>query len=198
MDGLKLSPKTPEDHQHNLRVILGAAVLSGRLGGQILYGGKKSGEHLELHSNPSKNGLIKLGDGSAFNEANGRLGIGTLAPASPLSFGGGTVDITMATSGIANAHAFRLFPHTEFATSEPAMQFWSSGSAFAGQMYFDAGSAGAIFFRHATTERMRVDGNAAANQTGVQMAEGSPQTLRRVQWKAGNALVAGDKVMVLV
>jgi len=38
----------------------------------------------------------------------------------------------------------------------------------------------------------------AANRTPLYLAEGATPTLRQVQWKAGNALVAGDKVMVLV
>ena len=37
-----------------------------------------------------------------------------------------------------------------------------------------------------------------ANQTPLYLAEGATPTLRQVQWKAGNALVAGDKVLVLV
>ena len=37
-----------------------------------------------------------------------------------------------------------------------------------------------------------------ANQTPLYLAEGATPTLRQLQWKAGNALVAGDKVLVLV
>ena len=37
-----------------------------------------------------------------------------------------------------------------------------------------------------------------ANQLPLYLAEGATPTLRQVQWKAGNALVAGDKVLVLV
>lgn len=49
-----------------------------------------------------------------------------------------------------------------------------------------------------TTPFLRVTGNGepGANQTNVYMNENG--TLRRVQWKAGNSLGAGDKVMVLV
>jgi hypothetical protein len=39
-------------------------------------------------------------------------------------------------------------------------------------------------------------GDPGANLTNLYLKEGS--TLRRVQWKAGNSLGAGDKVMVLV
>jgi len=38
----------------------------------------------------------------------------------------------------------------------------------------------------------------AANQTNLYLAEGTSPTLRRVQWKLFSALVAADKVMVLV
>lgn len=58
-----------------------SAHLPGEHGGQVLYGGAASGESLTLHSNPSEDGLIKLGDNSAYDEATSRLGIGTLAPA---------------------------------------------------------------------------------------------------------------------
>ena len=49
-----------------------------------------------------------------------------------------------------------------------------------------------------TTRYFRVIGGAApaANQTNVYINEGG--TLRQVQWKAGDGLVAGDKVLVLV
>jgi hypothetical protein len=50
-----------------------------------------------------------------------------------------------------------------------------------------------------TTPSLRVaPWTPTANLTGVYMSEGATPTLRQVQWKAGNALVAGDKVMVLV
>jgi len=49
------------------------------------------------------------------------------------------------------------------------------------------------------TPRLRLDaGTPGANQTMLHLAEGVTPTVRRVQWKAGNVLVAGDKVMVLV
>lgn len=49
-----------------------------------------------------------------------------------------------------------------------------------------------------TVPYLRVVGKASpgANQTNLYVNEGG--VLRRVQWKAGDALVAGDKVMVLV
>jgi hypothetical protein len=51
-----------------------------------------------------------------------------------------------------------------------------------------------------STPYLRVLGGAApaANQTNLYLAEGVTPTLRRVQWKAGNTLGAGDRVMVLV
>lgn len=59
--------------------------LGGRSGGQIIYGGTQSGENNTLHSNILKDGLIKLGDNSAYNEGNDRLGIGTTIPDAILS-----------------------------------------------------------------------------------------------------------------
>jgi hypothetical protein len=51
-----------------------------------------------------------------------------------------------------------------------------------------------------TTPYLRLVGGAApgANQTNLHLYEGSTPALRQVQWKAGNALGAGDKVLVLV
>ena len=51
-----------------------------------------------------------------------------------------------------------------------------------------------------TTPYLRLVGGAApaANQTNLYLAEGVTPTLRQVQWKAGNALGAGDRVLVLV
>jgi hypothetical protein len=50
------------------------------------------------------------------------------------------------------------------------------------------------------TPYLRLVGGAApaANQTNLYLYEGSTPALRQVQWKAGNALGAGDKVLVLV
>lgn len=49
------------------------------------------------------------------------------------------------------------------------------------------------------TPRLRLDaGTPAANQTMLYLAEGVTPTVRRVQWKLYSALVAADKVMVLV
>lgn len=49
------------------------------------------------------------------------------------------------------------------------------------------------------TPRMRLDaGTPGANQTMLHLAEGTTPTLRRVQWKDGASIGAGDKVMVLV
>jgi hypothetical protein len=50
------------------------------------------------------------------------------------------------------------------------------------------------------TPYLRLVGGAApgSNQTNLYLYEGSTPALRRVQWKAGNALGAGDKVLVLV
>lgn len=49
------------------------------------------------------------------------------------------------------------------------------------------------------TPRLRLDaGTPGANQTMLYLAEGTTPTVRRVQWKDYSALVAGDRVMVLV
>jgi len=65
-------------------ILLGYVLSSGRSGGQVLNGGNTTTTNLELHSNTAKNGLIKLGDNSAYNEDNNRLGIGIKSPAAPL------------------------------------------------------------------------------------------------------------------
>lgn len=80
-DGVRVGQATdPRAVDLNFRGLRDAAFLTGKIGGQVFFGGVTGGEHLTLHSNPSKNGLIKLGDSSALNEANGRFGIGTTSP----------------------------------------------------------------------------------------------------------------------
>lgn len=51
-----------------------------------------------------------------------------------------------------------------------------------------------------STPYLRLVGGAApaANQTNLYLAEGVTPTLRRVQWKDGASVGAGDRVMVLV
>lgn len=53
-----------------------------------------------------------------------------------------------------------------------------------------------------STPYLRLEGSGnwtpTANQTALLLAEGATPTLRRVQWKAGNALGVNDKVLVLV
>jgi hypothetical protein len=51
----------------------GYALLAGRAGGQTLYGGTATGNDLQLYSNPSKDGKIKLGDNAYWDEALGLL-----------------------------------------------------------------------------------------------------------------------------
>jgi hypothetical protein len=59
----------------------GYALLAGRAGGQVEYGGVAAGENLTLGSTIHvTKGLIKLGTLSAYDEVNDHLGIGTLTP----------------------------------------------------------------------------------------------------------------------
>lgn len=63
--------------------------LDGNGGNGTLYGGTGSGDDLILHSTSHATlGLIALGTGSAFNDSNERLGIGTQAPAVALDVRG--------------------------------------------------------------------------------------------------------------
>ncbi len=75
-EGVRTGRVTEREADQNWIKLANALMLSGQLGGQIVYGGEAPGEALELHSNPSKDGLIKLGDNSALDEVTGRLGIG--------------------------------------------------------------------------------------------------------------------------
>ena len=74
------------------------ALLSGRVGGQTLHGGKEAGENLTLRStsNTSK-GKIFFGT-SAYDEANDRLGVGNTSPGSRLVVKG--ISATSATSAL--------------------------------------------------------------------------------------------------
>lgn len=68
----------------NLKTVLSTifAVLSGKSGGQTLYGGDSSGENLTLRSTAhATKGMVVLGSLSGYDETNDRLGLGTLAPA---------------------------------------------------------------------------------------------------------------------
>jgi hypothetical protein len=69
-----------------------AAMLNGRTGGQVLYGGE-GGEDLELHSNPDGDGTITLGTGITVDEQNGRLGVGIATPASAVHIFNGDLRI---------------------------------------------------------------------------------------------------------
>src|SRR5689334_2660922 len=66
----------------------GFAVLAGQAGGQTLYGGTAAGENLILGSTAhATKGKIQFGASSAYDEANVRLGIGTLSPQAGLHVG---------------------------------------------------------------------------------------------------------------
>lgn len=66
-----------------------AALLSGRSGGQTLYGGTGSGESLTLGSTShGTKGFIYLGASTGYDAVNLRLGIGTAAPAAKLQLTG--------------------------------------------------------------------------------------------------------------
>lgn len=66
----------------------GFAVLAGQAGGQTLIGGTAAAEKLILQSTAhATRGLIQFGASSAYDEANVRLGIGTLAPSAGLHVG---------------------------------------------------------------------------------------------------------------
>lgn len=65
------------------------ALLGGRASGQTLIGGATASENLALRStaNATK-GKILLGTGSAYDEANDRLGVGTASPSEKLEVSG--------------------------------------------------------------------------------------------------------------
>lgn len=202
----------------NWRILRGAALLGGQIGGQVFYGGKKAGEHLELHSNPSKDGLIKLGDNAAFNEATTRLGIGTQGPTVTVDVVS-AADVTMEvrafnsnSSGTAAVGALRaqgstanvaLLGHGSGRTVARCgitLGGWTELATVAGSgLLIDPLGAVPIVFGTNNVELARIDAaGAAANQTNLLLHEGSPRTQRRVQWKDGATIAAGDKVMVLV
>ncbi len=63
--------------------------LLGRAGGQVVYGGIAAGENLTIRSTyHATKGLVKLGTASAYDEANDRLGIGTLTPLEKVAING--------------------------------------------------------------------------------------------------------------
>src|SRR4051812_2536006 len=78
----------------------GSAQAVGVKGGQIVYGGTASGDALELHSNTSSDGVIKLGSTVVVNEVTGRIGIGVgTGPAR-------MIDGTSAANDLASAQLF--------------------------------------------------------------------------------------------
>ncbi len=204
--------------QENIRGLADALFRSGVIGGQVVYGGVLTGESLELHSNEFKDGLIKLGDSSAFNEANGRLGLGTLAPAVTLHAQSAADDqVTLraeATNAsgtsargsvnpmadLANAFLIAHGSARTVARCGITLGGWTEVLALAGSgLLINTNGAVPVVFGANNVDLGRFDAAAAAaNQTNLLLMEGSPRTSRRVKWKDGAALIAGDKVMVLV
>lgn len=76
----------------------GSLLLLGRDGGQIGYGGTRSGEDLELHSNPSENGDLILGI-VVIDEASGEIGVGVANPAVTVDVRDGAKDGDPAAAG---------------------------------------------------------------------------------------------------
>ena len=66
----------------------------GISGGQTAYGGTSSTDSLVFYSNTFKDGYIKLGDYSAYDENNYRLGIGTSTPTQTLDIRNGNFAFT--------------------------------------------------------------------------------------------------------
>ena len=102
---------------HNFREILRVlneivVVLAGVPGGQIVYGGVDTGDYLKLHSNQLLDGKIFFGDNSAYNESNGRLGIGTTSPSAVVhaySSAAADTDVLLQnTNGTAQYVAYRM------------------------------------------------------------------------------------------
>lgn len=79
---IKIKSSADSEDKINLRKLQQSFSLEGKNGGQEAYGGAVTGENLELHSNKSKDGKIYLGDDSAYDESNVRLGVGTTSPSS--------------------------------------------------------------------------------------------------------------------
>jgi hypothetical protein len=74
--------------------------LLGRSGGQILYGGIDAGDDLTLRSTShATKGHVYLGTASAYDEVNDRLGIGILAPTTPLHVYGANASVTIDKTG---------------------------------------------------------------------------------------------------
>ena len=75
------------------------ALLDGRSGGQVIYGGTGAGDGLALRttSNATK-GKIFFGSNSVYDEVNDRLGIGTTSPAQSLDVSSGNLILSNATN----------------------------------------------------------------------------------------------------
>lgn len=72
-----------DDHSHYFNN-------NGRSGGQIGFGGTGAGDNLEFNSTShATKGLINLGGKLFVNQANGRVGVGTLTPVADFHFVGG-------------------------------------------------------------------------------------------------------------
>lgn len=68
-----------------------------------VYGGQLTTENLQLYSNALKDGKIKLGDNSEYDETNKRLGINKTTPLSILHLGTATEELEFVDAGSTGA-----------------------------------------------------------------------------------------------
>jgi hypothetical protein len=125
------------------------ALLSGRAGGQTLIGGTGSGENLTLQSSShATRGKIIFGN-SAYDEVNDRLGLGTTSPGTRLDLVTGNITARSLFSSATNDYT---------GISGGSGPNLGANMVCYGQSH--ATLANVILWRNATTNLMKLDGDA--------------------------------------
>ena len=139
----------------------------GRLGGQTLTGSIAAGEDLTLLSTShATKGKVIFGTGSAYDEVNNRLGVGTQTPQVPLHAEGTTAVLRLSddqSTGVNDVASYISF-YDRNDTAEAGI-FGFETPANAHMTWNNKTAAGDLLFATNNTTRMTIDG--ASGQVGI-------------------------------
>jgi hypothetical protein len=143
------------------------ALLAGRAGGQTLIGGTGSGEGLTLQSTAhATKGKIFFGSNSAYDEANDRLGLGTTSPGTRLDLVTGNITARSLISST-----------TDDYTSISGGSGPNLGANMVCYGQSHATLAKVFLWRNATTNLMKLDGDANLSLGGAALGTSAAKVL---------------------